>query len=198
MLDVDGNPLKGFNRVTQGNGETFVTGQAERLVRFTVLEGQWKHTHADKIGAMDALKGGRNDSLRTEQVGSFRSPVSRRTRTVLATGKHDLGRFDLSGVVHRHNLARFVIKGVATFGPRRHLVANANVGKGTSHHDFVVASATAEGIEIASLDVALNQPLTRWPAGGEGTCRRNVVGGDGITELEKHLCAFDRLDGVGC
>ena len=167
-------------------------------MRFTVFEGQWKHTHADKIGAMDALKGSRNDGLDTEQVGSFCSPVSRRTRTVLATRQHDLGRFDLSGVVHRHDLARFVIEGVPALSSGCHLVANANVSKGTSHHDFVVASAAAKGIEIAALHVALNQPLTCWPAGGEGPCWRDVVGGDGISELEEHLCAFNRLDGVGC
>ena len=43
----------------------------ELLVGFTVLERQRKHPHADEIGTMDALKGGGDDRLDTEEYVPF-------------------------------------------------------------------------------------------------------------------------------
>ena len=164
-------------------------------MRFTVLEGQRQDPHTDQIRPVDALKRRGDNGFHTEQIGSFCSPVSGRTGPVLAACENDFRCGDLCGVVDRHDLAGLVIQCVAALGARRHLVSDTDIGKGTTHHDLVISTATSERIEIPSVNATLGQPLPCGTGSREGASWRDVVGGDGIGQFEQHLGSLDGLNG---
>ena len=144
-----------------------------------------------RIGSVDALKRRGNDRFDPEQVRAFCSPIPRRTGAVLAARQDNLWSVNLCGIVHRHHLVRFVVESVAALGTGGHLVANTNVCEGATHHDFVVATTATKRIEIALLDVALDQPLACGAIGRERTGRRNVIGRDGVAQFEQDLGILD-------
>ena len=57
-----------------------------------------------------------------------------------------------AGVEDGHHLAFREQARDAAFGAGRELVAQADVGEGAAHHDFVVAAARAVGVEVGGLD----------------------------------------------
>ena len=61
----------------------------------------------------------------------------------------------------------------------------------------MVAATAAKGVEVSTLYVPLNEPSSGRSVGGEGTCRRDVIGRDGIAKFQQHLCSFDGKNGVG-
>jgi hypothetical protein len=77
---------------------------------------------------------------------------------------------------------------------RRDLVADADVGEGAAHHDFVVAPARAVAVEVQRVDAVLGQ----IGAGGRGLLDgpggADVVGGDGVAEDPQHARLDDVLD----
>ncbi len=66
--------------------------------------------------------------------------------------------------------------GLATFGARRHLVANADVREGAPHHHFVIAAARAERVEVDRPHLVHLQILARGPVFLDRSGRRDVVG----------------------
>ena len=56
--------------------ELLLTGEAESVSGLTVLELEWKHSHADEVGSVDSLVGLGDDSTDTLEVGTLGSPVS--------------------------------------------------------------------------------------------------------------------------
>ena len=58
----------------------------------------------------------------------------------------------------------------------------------------MVAAARAVGVEVLTLHAVLQQVLSCWGVGFEGTCRRDVVGGDRIAQLQQHPGTFDVRD----
>ena len=88
-----------------------------------------------------------------------------------------------------------MIQGISSFSSGRHLIADSYVSKGTSHHDFVVASTATKGIEIAVLNAPFGQPMTSRAVGREGASGRDVIGGDGISQLEQNFGVMNRLNG---
>jgi hypothetical protein len=71
----------------------------------------------------------------------------------------------------------------AALDARHHLVADAGVGEGAAHHDFMVAAARAVAVEVALADLPLQQVfagrrnLVRIAPAGE-----NVVGGEAVRQ----------------
>src|SRR6185503_18905621 len=65
-----------------------VTLQAQRRPRRAVLEGERQHTHADQVGAMDALKALADHGADAEQAGALGGPVARRAVAVLGAREH--------------------------------------------------------------------------------------------------------------
>ena len=59
------------------NGYYFVTLEAEVLPGFAILELQGHHTHADEIGAMDALEALGNHGAHAEQPRPLGRPIAR-------------------------------------------------------------------------------------------------------------------------
>jgi hypothetical protein len=51
----------------------------------------------------------------------------------------------------------------AAFGAGRELVAQAHVGEGAAHHDFVVAAARAVAVEVGGLDAVLGEVFSGGP-----------------------------------
>ena len=123
-------------------------------------------------------------------------PSLETTRAVLRARQNDHRAIGvLRGLVDRHDLTCGVVDGPPAFGARREFVSDANVGEGSAHHHFVVATPAAKGIEIALFDALLLQPASCRTALQDGSRRRNVVGGDRITELEQDASAVDGGDG---
>ena len=85
----------------------------------------------------------------------------------------------------------------AALGAGRELVAQAHVGEGAAHHDFVIAAARAVGVEVGRLDAVLGEVFSGGAVGLDGAGGRDVVGGDGVAENGEHARAGDVGDGRG-
>lgn len=69
--------------------------------------------------------------------------------------------------------------------------------KRTSGHDLVIASSSAVGVEVFLFDILLSQESGGGRVFGDGTGGGNVVGGDGVSEVQEAIGSFDVSDGVG-
>ena len=88
--------------------------------------------------------------------------------------------------------------GDAAFGAGGELVAQADVGEGAAHHDFVVAAARAVGVEVGGLDAVVGEVLAGGAVVLDGAGGGDVVGGDGVAEDGEDAGAVDVVDGRGC
>ncbi|MND89956.1 hypothetical protein D3C80_820310 [compost metagenome] len=135
---------------------------------------------------MDALIAFGDDGADAQQAGALGRPVARRAGAVFLAGEDDQGtafRLVAHGrVIDRHGVARREVLGDAALDVRGDLVADADVGEGAAHHDFVVAAAGAVAVEVQGVDAVVGQ----IDAGGRGlldrTGRADVVGGDRVAE----------------
>ncbi len=75
---------------------------------------------------------------------------------------------------------------VAAFRTRCQLVPDADVGEGAAHHHFMVSPAGTEGIELIRRHAKPLEVLPGRPVRGDGTGRRDVVGGHRITQHQQH------------
>ena len=78
-----------------------------------------------------------------------------------------------------------------TFGARCHFVADTDVGKGTAHHDFVVPAACAVGVEVTNFDAMRLEVFTCRAFCLDRTGRRNVVGGDRVTQEQERTSTMN-------
>ena len=90
-----------------------------------------------------------------------------------------------------------MVESVATFCPWCELVTNSNVGKRSAHHDLMITTSTTKRIEVALFDTSFDQPRSSRSISWERPCRRDMVGCDGVTKFQQHLCIVDRFDRVG-
>src|SRR5690606_34979127 len=95
------------------------------------------------------------------------------------------------GVVDGHYLAG--VAGHAAFYAGDHFVLDADVREGAAHHDVVVASAGAIGIEVLAADLVLLEEDARGAVRLDAAGRGDVVGGDRIAQNRQRL----GLDYVG-
>src|SRR6185437_2106685 len=94
---------------------------------------------------------------------AFGRPVARGAGAVLLAGDQDLRRVLLlvahRRIVDRHGLVGAIVVGEATLDARHHLVLEANVGEGATHHHLVIAASRAVLVEVLGRDVVLFQIL---------------------------------------
>src|SRR6478609_388700 len=200
--------LEGLRRgaLVQGgdalNGEGFRAGQPQAggVLSGRVLQRQ--DAHADQVVAVDALVAFGDDSLDTQQGGTLGGPVTGRTGAVLLAGQdHQRGAgclVVLRGVVDvgLRAVSLGEVAGEATLDAIQELVLDADVRERAADHHFVVATAGAVGVEVLALHAVGQQVLAGGGVGLEGTGRGDVVGGDGVAELQEHAGTRDVLDGL--
>ena len=99
---------------------------------------------------MNTLKGFGDDSLNAQQQGALSCPVTGRTGAVFFTAQDDERSLFLlivqRSVVNEGLRSAFLgeVSGVSTGNPIKELVLQANVGKRTANHDFVVTTARSQ------------------------------------------------------
>ena len=149
---------------------------------------------------MDTLVGLGNHGLHAQQAGTFRSPVTAGAGAVFLAGNDHQGGvlfLILHGrIVDRHLLASGDVFGESTLNAVQHLVPDAHVGEGATHHHLVIAPARTVRVEILRLHTPLLQVFTRRAVGFERPGRRNMVGGDGVTQQRQNVRVLDIIDGV--
>src|ERR1700761_586532 len=137
-----------------------LTGDTESPVIYSCLEGERQYAHADEVRSVDTLEAFGDDSLDAEQGGSFRGPVARGAHAIFLPADHDQrDAFRLvphGGVIDRHLLTGRMVLRDTTLDARHHLIADADVGEGAAHHDFVVTAPRAVAIEILWLSLMLD------------------------------------------
>ena len=94
-------------------------------------------------------------------------------------------------VVDRHLLAVRLELRDAALGPRRELVAQADVRERAAHHHLVVAAARAVGVEVLALDAVLLEVLAGRRGLLDRAGGRDVVGGHRVAEHREHARALD-------
>src|SRR6185437_5205811 len=95
-----------------------------------------------------------------------------------------------------HLLAGGVVPGPAALD-RDHLVADADIGEGAAHHDFVVAAAGAVAVEVGLADLPFEQVVAGRAFLLDRAGRADVVGGDVVAEQAENAGALDVGDGGG-
>src|SRR6267378_4706551 len=143
--DLGGQLLARFQIALQSAyGYRLVTLHSDRLPGRAIFEGQWQHTHADQIGAVDTLEALANHGADTEQPRSLRGPIARRAITIFGAGKNHqrdlLGLILHRGIVDRHLLAVGPVPGQAALGniavgALQYEVLDTDVGESAAHHD---------------------------------------------------------------
>ena len=184
------------------DGEDLFAGEAEGFDVLAGQELQRQDAHADEVGAVDALVALGDDEADAEQARAFGGPVARGAGAVLLAGEDRergaaLGVGD-GGVVDRHAGVVGEQAGDAALGAGGELVAQADVGEGAAHHDFVVAAAGAVAVEVGGLDAVVGEVLAGRAVELDGAGGRDVVGGDGVAEDGEDAGAVDVFDGRGC
>ena len=120
---------------------------------------------------MDTLIGLGNHGLHAQQAGTFRSPVTAGAGAVFLAGNDHQGGvlfLILHGrIVDRHLLAGGDVFGESTLNAVQHLVPDAHVGEGATHHHLVIAPAGTVGVEILRFHSPLLQVFTRRAVGFE-------------------------------
>src|SRR5215208_6171842 len=124
---------------------------------------------------MDALIAFGDHSSNTQQSRALSSPVARRAGTVfLACEHYQRYIFPLVAhgrVINAHLIARRDVSGIAALRIRRKRIAQAYVGKGTAHHDLVIAAARSIRVEVGGLYAAFLEVFTRGAIGFDRACR---------------------------
>lgn len=89
-------------------------------------------------------------------------------------------------IVDRHLLTAREVLRHASFDTWDELILDPDVGKGTPHHDLMVAAASAIGIEVLGLHSQLDQVLPCWSGFANRARWRDVICGDRIAKNGQH------------
>ena len=103
----------------------------------------------------------------------------------------------MGDVVERAFVVVGQMHGHAPLPPRQQEILDADVRKGASRHDLVVAAPCAVLVEVFRRDAYLTQVDARRTARANVPRGRNVVRRDGVPEHREHACVFDVLDRFG-
>jgi len=169
--------------------EGFLTGEAVSGSRFASLELERNDTHTDEVGAVDTFEGFSNDDADALEHGTLCGPIAGRTRTVFLTSDDDEGSLGLSvlhgSIVDGHLFTRGVVDGDGTsLAFTDDLVGEADVGEGTTDHDEIVTTARTVRVEVSRLNTVGLEELGGGRVLGDGTSGGDVIGGDGVSEVE--------------
>lgn len=171
------------------NGEFFSSSETELISTFSILELERDDSHTNKVGSVDSLVGLSNGNLDSLEVGSLGSPISGRSRSVLFSGEDDelLSSFLVlhGGVEDSESL--LTIEGSLGAFSGGELVDESDIGESTSGHDFVISSSSTVSVEILGLNTSLLEVSCSRRVLGDLTSRRDVIGGNRISNIEKSL-----------
>src|SRR5260370_29746959 len=135
---------------------------------------------------MDALEALRDHRAHSQQEGTLRRPVARRSRPVLLAGDHDQGHalraISLGSLVDAELLAAGEVPRPVTL-PLDELVAQPDVAKRAAHHHLVIAAPRPVAVEVGLLHAMLDEVLACGTVGGDGT---GGAGCDGAPPRRAH------------
>ncbi len=144
---------------------------------------------------MDALETARDHRFHAEQLRALGRPVAARPGAVFLAAEDDrrraFGHVAHRRVVDEHFLAGRLKQRDAAFFPRtvglrrNHQVLDADIGERAAHHHVVVTAARPVRIEVGALHAVVLEPDPGGRAFLDRAGRRDVVGGDRVTE-ERH------------
>ena len=166
--DGEGDILSGLDGFAEA-GDVVGLGaiESEGLSTDAVGELQRKDTHADEVRAVDAFEALGNDGFDAEKAGAFGSPVAAGTGAVFLPGEDNergaLGLIFHAGIVDEHLLTTGLMDRETAFdagavGLRGdHEIFDADIRKGASGHDAVIATAAAIAVEIHRLDAVFDK-----------------------------------------
>ena len=156
---------------------------------------------------MDSLEALGDHRADAEEHGALGGPVARASGAIFLAG-NDHQRAPIMLVEHcrvvdRHGLAGRRVAGEAALDIVEHSVADADVGEGAAHHDFMVAAPRSVAVELAPADLVLKEIASGWAVGLDRTGGRDVVGGDRIAEDRQrprplNIARWHRVHGHAC
>jgi hypothetical protein len=147
--------------------ERFLTRQTQARDAFAGLELQRKHTHADQVGAMDALETFRDHGPHAEQRDALRGPIAGGAGAVFLAGQDQerdaFGLIFHRRVVDEHRLAIGEVAREGTFGFGGELVAEAYVGQGAADHYLMIAATGTVAVEVPAARPVPSDTVRRPP-----------------------------------
>ena len=149
--------------------------QTQRCRALAVQKLQWHHTHPDQIRSMNSFVTLDDDRLDPQQLGALGRPVPGGAGAVLRAANDHQGRIGRP-VTHRgvEDADLFAAGDVcrpSALGAGRKLVPEANVGKRSSHHHFVVAAPGPIRIEVLPFHSQAAEVLARGAVQRDGARR---------------------------
>jgi hypothetical protein len=102
----------------------------------------------------------------------------------------------LSGVINVESLARRHVNSLGG-SLADHLVDQADVGEGTTNHDFVITTTSTVAVEVVLLNTTGFQVASSRRALGDVTSRADVIGGDRVTEVQQAVGVLDGSERSG-
>ena len=175
----------------------FLAGQTQRFAGVAICELERNNAHAHKVRTVDTFKVFSDHGLDAQQRRTLGRPVTGRARAILFAAK-DHQRCVGVLIGHRRVKDRrlFAIGalGIAALDAVQHFVLDADVGECAAHHHLVVAATRPVRVEFAHRNLTFHQILTGRRAFLERPGRRDVVGGDHVTQNRQHFGVLDVAD----
>lgn len=171
--------------------------KAERVSALASFELHWKDSHTNQVGSVDSFIALSDDSLDSLEERSLGSPISGGARSVLLSCKDDGGftffLISCSGIEDGHLLTRWDVDGLwSDFIDE--LVDKSDVGEGSSCHDLVISSSGTVCVVVLWPNTSGFQVSGGWRVVGNLTSWRDMVGGDGVTQVQEDVSIGDALD----
>mgnify|MGYP007013252524 CR=1 FL=1 len=148
-------------------------------------EFKWDDTHTSKIASVNSFEWLSNNCFNTLKIWTFGSPISWWTRSILSTSQDNclvtIFTIFLSSIIDIKNLSIWDISGLRT-NFRSKFVNNSGVSKGSSSHDFVIASSSTISVEIKWLNSFRFQESSSGRVFSNISSWRNMISGNWITK----------------
>ncbi len=163
-------------------------------------EFQRQHTHANQIGAVDALESFSHDRFDTGKTDALGGPVTRRTLAVVGASNNDQRllalHIGLDGFPHaRHFAFRLDTRqrtGLDLAVLAHHFIFQGRIGEGRTLGRQVIAPMCRVGIEVFLRQTHFCQVLTGCAVRHDGVRRRQMVCGDIVAEHRQRTHAGQR------
>ena len=165
LLRLEGRPqaehVEGFGPI-----------ELEGLAANSFLELQRQHTHADKVGAVNALEALRYDGSNPEQGRAFGRPIARTARsvflprddhqrraTLLVNGRRVVNGYWLAGL---HAGRRHKYPGHPALGSGCHQVLDPHISESASGHNAIISSPRSVAVELLEWNAIIEEVFSSW------------------------------------
>lgn len=171
--------------------------KAVRVSALASFELHWEDSHTNQVGSVDSLIALSDNSLDSLEERSLGSPISGGAGSVLVSCEDDGGftffLISCSGIEDGHLLTGWDVDGLwSDFIDK--LVDKSDVGESSSGHDLVISSSGTVGIVVLWSNTSFLQVSGSWRVVGNLTGWRDMVGGDGVTQVQEDVSIGDALD----